>query len=48
MQNSERTYKSDKESEAILQRFQFKQCAGSQKQEVIDEHSSFAQSSFVK
>ena len=40
MPNLERTYQSDKESEAVLQCLQYKQCAGPQKQEVINDSSS--------
>ena len=38
--NLERAYQSDKESEAILLCLQYEQCAGPQKQEVINDHSS--------
>ena len=40
MPNLERAYKSDKESEAVLRCLQYKQCAGPQKQEVINVRSS--------
>ena len=40
MPNLETTYKSDKESEAVLRCLQYEQCAGSQKQEVINDRSS--------
>ena len=40
MPNLERAYKSDKESEAVLRCLQYKQCAGPQKQEVINDRSS--------
>ena len=40
MPNLERTYKSDKESEAVLQCLQYEQSAGPQKQEVINDRSS--------
>ena len=39
-QNLERTYSVDKESKAVLSYFQYNQCAGPQKQEVINWHSS--------
>ena len=37
MPNLERTYLFDKESEAVLLCLQYEQCAGPQKQEVINE-----------
>jgi len=39
-QNLERAYQVDKESKAVLSYFQYSQCAGPQKQEVINGHSS--------
>ena len=36
MPNLERAYQSDKESEGILRCLQYEQCAGPQKQEVIN------------
>ena len=39
-QNLERAYQVDKESEAVLSYFQYDQCAGPQKQEIINWHSS--------
>ena len=39
-QNLERAYKVDKESKAVLSYIQYNQCAGPQKQEVINGHSS--------
>ena len=40
MLNLERAYQSDKESEAVLRCLLYKQCAGPQKQEVINDRSS--------
>ena len=40
MPNLERDYKSDKESESVLRCLQYEQCAGPQKQEVINDRSS--------
>ena len=40
MPNLERTYLSDKESEAVLRCLQYEQSAGPQKQEVINDRSS--------
>ena len=40
MPNLERAYSSDKESEAVLRCLQYEQCAGPQKQEVINDRSS--------
>ena len=39
-QNLERAYQFDEESKAVLSYFQYNQCAGPQKQEVINDHSS--------
>ena len=39
-QNLERAYQVDKESKAVLSYFQYDQCAGPQKQEDINGHSS--------
>ena len=39
-QNLERAYQVDKESEAVLSYFQYDQCAGPQKLEDINGHSS--------
>ena len=39
-QNLERAYQVDKESKAVLSYFQYNQCAGPQKQEVINGHNS--------
>ena len=38
--NLERAYQDDKESKAALPYFQYHQCAGPQKQEVVNGHSS--------
>ena len=38
--NLERAYQSDKGSEAVLKCLQYQQCAGPQKQEVINDCSS--------
>ena len=38
-QNLERAYQVDKESKAVLQYFQYDQCAGPQKQEDINGHT---------
>ena len=40
-QNLERAYQVDKESKAVLSYFQYDQCAGPQKQEVINGHSTY-------
>jgi len=40
MPKSERAYWSDKGSKAVLRCLQYKQCAGPQKQEVINDRSS--------
>ena len=39
-QNLKRAYYVNKESKAVLSYFQYSQCAGPQKQEVINGHSS--------
>ena len=39
-QNLERAYQVDKQSKAVLSYFQYNQCAGPQKQEVINGHST--------